>query len=395
MDKYTLLLTEEIQTYITKHVGQSISKLALQKNPFLEIEWKLILNQIEAKTRAKDKLPIWFKTSKIIFPSKISVEQTSSEQTAQYKANLISGDSIIDLTGGFGIDTYFFSKRFSNVIHCEKNNELSGIVHHNFNQLKVDNIKCIRGNSEKILSDLNQKFDWIYIDPSRRNDVKGKVFMLSDCEPNVPELLDFYFKYSSSILIKSAPLLDLSAGLKELKKVVAIHIIALENEVKELLWELTQNYSDFPIIKTVNIAKNGLEKFEFKKTTDSQKPILGLPEKYLYEPNAAVMKSGGFDEITYQFNIKKLHQHSHLYTSDEEITFCGRVFEIQKQISYNKKEMKLFLENKKTNITVRNFPESVENIRKKWRIKDGGELFCFFTTDLNNNKIVLLCKKLK
>jgi hypothetical protein len=395
LEKYNLLLSEEVHDYINNQIGQSVSSLALQKNPFLEIDWKLILNQIEAKAKAKDKLPTWFSTSKIIFPSKVAVEQTSSEQTALYKSNLIVGNSLIDLTGGFGVDTFYFSKIFSKVTHCERNNELSEIVKHNISQLKVDNINCIFGDSELILSDLNQKFDWIYIDPSRRSNIKGKVFILSDCEPNVPDLLDFYFNYSSKILIKTAPLLDLSAGLKELKNVATIHIIALENEVKELLWEIKQNHSDFPIIKTVNITKNGIEKFEFKKSTDTPKPLFSEPEKYLYEPNAAVMKSGGFDEVSNQYDIKKLHQHSHLYTSDKEITFCGRVFEIQKQLSYNKIEMKFFLENQKANVTVRNFPETVENIRKRWRIKDGGELYCFFTTDLNNNKIVLLCKKLK
>ncbi len=395
MEKYNLLLSEEVHDYINNQIGQSVSSLALQKNPFLEIDWKLILNQIEAKAKAKDKLPTWFSTSKIIFPSKVAVEQTSSEQTALYKSNLIVGNSLIDLTGGFGVDTFYFSKIFSKVTHCERNNELSEIVKHNISQLKVDNINCIFGDSELILSDLNQKFDWIYIDPSRRSNIKGKVFILSDCEPNVPDLLDFYFNYSSKILIKTAPLLDLSAGLKELKNVATIHIIALENEVKELLWEIKQNHSDFPIIKTVNITKNGIEKFEFKKSTDTPKPLFSEPEKYLYEPNAAVMKSGGFDEVSNQYDIKKLHQHSHLYTSDKELTFCGRVFEIQKQLSYNKIEMKFFLENQKANVTVRNFPETVENIRKRWRIKDGGELYCFFTTDLNNNKIVLLCKKLK
>jgi hypothetical protein len=395
LEKYNLLLSEEVHDYINNQIGQSVSSLALQKNPFLEIDWKLILNQIEAKAKAKDKLPTWFSTSKIIFPSKVAVEQTSSEQTALYKSNLIVGNSLIDLTGGFGVDTFYFSKIFSKVTHCERNNELSEIVKHNISQLKVDNINCIFGDSELILSDLNQKFDWIYIDPSRRSNIKGKVFILSDCEPNVPDLLDFYFNYSSKILIKTAPLLDLSAGLKELKNVATIHIIALENEVKELLWEIKQNHSDFPIIKTVNITKNGIEKFEFKKSTDTPKPLFSEPEKYLYEPNAAVMKSGGFDEVSNQYDIKKLHQHSHLYTSDKELTFCGRVFEIQKQLSYNKIEMKFFLENQKANVTVRNFPETVENIRKRWRIKDGGELYCFFTTDLNNNKIVLLCKKLK
>lgn len=388
------LLSEEIQLYINNNIDNSVSKLALQKNPFPELDWKEILNQIEAKTRAKDKLPTWFSTKNIIYPSKISVEQTSSEKTAFYKSKLISGEKIIDLTGGFGVDAFYFSKEFSKVIHCEHNQQLSEIVNHNFRELNVENCQCIAGESEEILKNLNQQFDWLYIDPSRRNDSKGKVFMLRDCEPNVPDLLDFYFNYSSKILIKTAPLLDLTAGLKELKNVSTIHIIALENEVKELLWEIHQGFEGILKIKTVNLTKNKEEKFEFNLGESLTEVTFNEPENFLYEPNAAIMKSGGFDEVAIQFNLKKLHPHSHLYTSDKKIEFCGRVFEIIDVFPYQKNEMKLHLENKKANITTRNFPETVENIRKKWKIKDGGNLYTFFTTDIKNNKIVLLCTKI-
>lgn len=388
------LLSEEVQLYINNNIDNSVSKLALQKNPFPELDWKEILNQVEAKTRAKDKLPTWFSTKNIIYPSKISVEQTSSEKTAFYKSKRISGKKIIDLTGGFGVDAFYFSKEFSKVIHCEHNQQLSEIVNHNFRELNVENCQCITGESEEILKNLNQQFDWLYIDPSRRNDSKGKVFMLRDCEPNVPDLLDFYFNYSSKILIKTAPLLDLTAGLKELKNVSTIHIIALENEVKELLWEIHQGFEGILKIKTVNLTKNKEEKFEFNLGESLTEVTFNEPENFLYEPNAAIMKSGGFDEVAIQFNLKKLHPHSHLYTSDKKIEFCGRVFEIIDVFPYQKNEMKLHLENKKANITTRNFPETVENIRKKWKIKDGGNLYTFFTTDIKNNKIVLLCTKI-
>lgn len=394
LKNFDFLALKEVQDFIETNLNETISKLALQKNPFPELDWKEILNQIEAKSKAKEKLPTWFNAENIIFPSKISVEQTSSEKTAFYKSKLISGEKIIDLTGGFGVDAFYFSKQFSKVIHCEHNSELSEIVKHNFSQLKVENIQCISGESEEILKSSNELFDWIYIDPSRRNDSKGKVFMLRDCEPNVPDLLDFYFNYSSKILIKIAPLLDLTAGLKELRNVFAIHIVALENEVKELLWEIQQGFEGNPTIKTVNLTKNKEEKFEFELGKSSVEINFGEPEKFLYEPNAAIMKSGGFDEVAIQFNLNKLHPHSHLYTSDEKIDFCGRVFEIIDIIPYQKSEMKVHLENKKANITARNFPETVENIRKKWKIKDGGNLYTFFSTDQKNNKIVLLCTKI-
>lgn len=389
------LLDNEIQLFIEKNIATDVSKLALQKNPFPEADWTLILQQLAAKQKVKTKLPTWFETPTILYPSKISVEQTSSEKTAEYKASLVFGESLIDLTGGFGVDDFYFSKTVNNVVHCEINTELSEIVSHNFDQLNVKNIKCYADDSSEVLRKLNQKFDWIYIDPSRRNDAKGKVFMLKDCLPNVPELLDFYFSFSDNIMIKTAPILDISAGISELKNIAQIHIVALENEVKELLFILNKNHKSTIEIKTINLLKNKQETFQFQLNSNVKNIIFSIPKKYLYEPNAAIMKSGGFDEIAVQFGIEKLHQHSHLYTSDELIDFPGRVFEIKNTLEYNKAKMKSFLENQKANITTRNFPETVENIRKKWKIKDGGNLYSFFTTDMTNSKIVVLCEKLK
>jgi len=389
------LLHPEIQKFITANIGADSSKLALQKNPFPDVNWIAILNQITAKTKAKDKLPTFFKTENIIYPSKISVEQTSSEKTAQYKASIVSGDTLIDLTGGFGVDDLYFSKVIKKVIHCEIDAELSKIVKHNFEILSIGNIKCELGDSYCYLEKTQSKYDWIYIDPSRRNDTKGKVFMLKDCLPNVPELLNFYFSKTDNILIKTAPILDISAGLLELSNVKFIHIVAVDNEVKELIWELSKSFIGNATIKTVNITNEKTEEFSFELNSNTQFSNYSLTKKYLYEPNSAIMKSGGFDEIGIQYQLDKLHQHSHLYTSVEKIEFPGRIFEIQDAISYTKSEMKAFLENKKANITTRNFQDSVEEIRKKWKIKDGGNLYCFFTTDMNNHKIVLICTKIK
>nr|WP_315246097.1 class I SAM-dependent methyltransferase [uncultured Flavobacterium sp.] len=389
------ILNKNIQEFISKNSGASISKLALQKNPFPEVDWILILNQIEAKTKAKEKLPTWFSTENIIYPGKVSVEQTSSEKTASYKASLISGNTLIDLTGGFGVDDYYFSKQFKVVTHCEINEDLSAIVKHNFTQLGVKNCFCYANDSANILneSEPDFKWDWIYIDPSRRNDAKGKVFMLKDCLPNVPELLDFYFEKTDSILIKTAPLLDISAGLSELKFVKNIHIIAMENEVKELLFEIHNHYTGEVTVKTANILKANIETFEFV-LDKLEYASYHLPQKFLYEPNSAIMKSGGFDEVSASFQINKLHKHSHLYTSDELIAFPGRCFEIEKVLTYSKNDMKSELLNQQANITTRNFPETVESIRKKWKIKNGGNSYCFFTTDKNNSKIVLICRKI-
>ena len=388
------LLSVAIQEFISQNIEANISKLALQKNPFPEVPWVEILTQISAKNKAKEKLPTWYCHSNIIYPSKISVEQTSSEKTALYKSNLVSGENLIDLTGGFGVDDYYFSKKMGQVFHCELNRELSEIVTHNFEILKQKNITCHYGDSFETLTKLNLHFDWIYIDPSRRSDTKGKVFMLKDCLPNVPELLEAYFQFSNQILIKSAPILDITAGLNELKNVKTIHIIAVNNEVKELLWEIEKNYEDTITIKTININKEKEEKFDFILNQEIEIKRYSLLKKYIYEPNAAILKSGAFEWVTNYFKIEKLHQHSHLYTADEVIDFPGRAFKIENSFEYNKNGMKEFLQNTKANITTRNFPETVENIRKKWKISDGGNSYVFFTTDANNHKIVLICTKI-
>lgn len=387
-----MLLQKEVQKFIIDNEKSVLSKLAFQKNPFPSIDYRILLNQIESKSKAKVKLPTWFEAENIIYPSKISVEQTSSEITANYKSQIVSGETLIDLSGGFGVDDYYFAKKIKQITHCEINTELSELVKHNFKQLNISNIECFSNDSFAILKQNNKNYSWIYIDPSRRNDSKGKVFMLKDCTPNVPELQDFYYNYSNNILIKTAPILDIKAGLLELKNVKNIHIVAVDNEVKELLWEIEKEYIGQITIKTINFNKDKEEKFEFVLDMETYSNF-SLPKKYLYEPNAAIMKSGGFSIVGRHYNLDKLHTHSHLFTSNECIDFPGRIFEIQKIIDYSKTDMKEHLENQKANVTVRNFPETVENIRKKWKIKDGGTTYSFFTTDRNDNKIVLICTK--
>ncbi len=389
-----LILQKEVQDFINEHLFSDVQQLALKKNPFPELDYKIILNQIVSKGKAKDKLPTWFSTERIIYPEKISIEQTSSEKTAAYKASIVLGESLVDLTGGFGIDDYYFSKKIKKVIHCEINGELSAVTQQNFEKLGVQNIECFSGNSFDFLKNTSATFDWIYIDPSRRSSTKGKVFLLADCLPNVPELLDFYLEKTNQILIKAAPILDITSAISELKFVKTIHIVSIENEVKELLFELEKNYSGQIFVKTIDFSKK-VTQFDSFLSDEAPNLRFGLPQKFIYEPNSAVMKSGNFDLISSRFQLAKLHAHSHLYTSDELIDFPGRVFEIQYHFQYNKENMKTHLQNKKCNLTTRNFPEKVEEIRKKWKIKDGGSNYIFFTTDFNNNKIVLLCTKIQ
>lgn len=389
----TTMLKTEIQQFITSNIGVDFAKLALQKNPFPEVNWIDIINQINSKTKAKDKLPTFFSTQNLLYPNPISIEQTSSEKTAQYKSEIVNGKSLIDLTGGFGVDTFYFAKKIDTVVHCEINEELSKIVAYNFNILDQLNVTFYSEDSNHVLSKLNNHFDWIFVDPSRRTNSKGKVFMLKDCLPNVPDSLDFYFKFTNAILLKTAPILDLTAGILELSNVKKIHIVAVENEVKELLWEMEKNYVGSPLIKTVNLSKNGSSYVDFVLDNETNSNF-GMPKKFLYEPNSALMKSGLTAKICTLFNVEKLQLHSHLFTSSNLISFPGRTFTIDKVIHYDNQSMKSFLANKKANVTTRNFPETVEQIRKKWKITDGGDLYCFFTTNMKNDKIVIFCTKL-
>ncbi len=387
-----VILHPNIQNYINENLNIDVSKILFKGTNFSNASTQELVEQIQAKKKCKDKLPTWFNTKNIYYPNKLNIEQTSSEITANYKANLISGNSLIDLTGGFGVDSYYFSKKIPEIYHCEINESLSKIVKYNYEQLGIKNIKPIPENGLKYLKYTNKKFDWIYIDPSRRNDTKGKVFLLKDCLPNVPENLDLLFEKSNNILIKNSPILDIKNGINELKYVREIHIISTNNEVKELLYILEKNYSKPIGIKTINITKNNSQLFDFKIDTNTTSTY-SLIKKYLYEPNASIMKSGGFNEVSSQLKIDKLHQNSHLYTSDKLIDFPGRRFEVLHPIPFDKKQLKKLIPSGKANITTRNFPLTVVQIRQKTKLKDGGKNYLFFTTDLNNKHIVAICKK--
>ncbi|MGB5419106.1 THUMP-like domain-containing protein [Algibacter sp.] len=387
------ILNTDIQEYIKTNANSVIGYLLLKGTSFSGVDTKTIIEQIEARKRCEFKLSTWFNTSNIYYPNKLNIEQTSSEITAKYKSELLKGYAIIDLTGGFGVDCFYFSKQFEKVTYCEINETLSEIVEHNFRQLKVENIDIIKTDGIAYLIASNRMFDWIYIDPSRRHDTKGKVFFLNDCLPNVPEHLDMLFSHSENIMIKTSPLLDISVGIGELKHVKTIHVVAVNNEVKELLWILDRGFNDTISVETVNIKKETTEFFNFNLNEEKQiESEYSQPLTHLYEPNAAILKAGAFNQISKQLDVNKLHKHSHLYTSNHLLGFPGRAFKIEKVIPYNKKELKS-LGIKKANITTRNFPETVQQIRNKFKIRDGGNQYLFFTTELNNQKIVLITTK--
>lgn len=388
----TKILQPKVQQYIQDNLKSEITKLILKGSPFDSIEVQELAKQIIAKQKSIKKLPTWFSADTIYYPPKLSIEQTSSEITAKYKASLVSGDTIIDITGGFGVDAYYFSKQFKSVTHCEINEELSTIVKHNYQQLKADNITTFAGNGFDYLKETSQIFDCIYVDPARRNDVKRKVFLLKDCQPYIPPKIDFFFTKTKQILVKVSPILDISNTISDLKNVKEVHIVAVNNEVKELLFLLEKNYNKNVQVKAINFQKQEVQKFEFP-INEKAHSTYSEPLAYLYEPNAAILKSGGFHQISKKLNVFKLHQHSHLYSSTKPIDFPGRSFKILNIIPYDKKELKKILPEKKANITSRNFSKTVAQFRKETKIKDGGEIYIFLTTNLNNKQILVICKK--
>jgi len=390
------LLNTVNQNFINSNLELDIVSLLLSKTDFEGVDIKQLVEQIEAKNKCKNKLPTWFNADNIYYSNKLNIEQSSSEITAEYKSTLVKGKSLIDLTGGFGVDAFYFSKKFKGVTHCEVDVNLSNIVKHNLEMLGIETINSISGNGIEYLKNSNKVFDCIYIDPSRRHDSKGKVFYLNDCLPNVTEHLDLFFKHSKTILIKASPMLDISIGLGELKWVKEVHGGAVDNDVKELLFHLEANFEGDVTIKTINIIKKNNQSFQFKVSEEkSTESSYSLPKNYLYEPNSTIMKAGGFNIISKIHNIDKLHKHSHLYTSNDKIVFPGRRFKVDKVFPYSKKIMIKHFSKTKANITTRNFPETVAQIRTKHKISDGGDLYLFFTTNLYNDKIVVVANQLK
>ncbi len=383
------ILSKEIQEFIT-NFSEDISKLAFTGSSFTDVSTQELIQQIESRRKTEKKLPSWYRTKNIFFPPKLNLEQTSSEVTAKYKASIVQGISLADITGGFGVDSFFFSERFKEVHHFEHNKSLSDIAKYNFKVFNKNNVECFTGDG---LQQITKSFyDVIYADPSRRHHSKGKVFFLKDCDPNIPENLDLLFTHCKKLLVKTSPMLDLTVGLKELKCVSELHIVAINNEVKELLWLLDKGFDAKPKVKTINFLKNDNEVFDFvlNETTTAS---YALPSTYLYVPNSAIMKSGAFDLLSEKFQLGKLHKHTHLYTGKEFKSFPGKRFKINQVIPYHKKEIKNYLKNKKANIATRNFPENVAFLNKKWKIKDGGSDYLFFTTLENEMKVILDCTK--
>ena len=378
--------------FIEKHKNDSLMdvSLLLSKQPTLNKEF--VLAQINGIQKAKHKIPEFHNTPGLIYPEKLSLEQCSSEKTGVYKSQLVKGKTLVDLTGGFGVDSFYFSREFKNVTHIEQNTELHNTVKHNFQLLKATNVNLINSTAEEFIENNNQKFDAVYIDPSRRNQNK-RVFRLEECTPNIIKLAPKIFQFSDKILIKTAPLLDIKQTLKDLKCVSQIGVISVNNDCKEVLYLLEKDYNSEPQIKTTNHSKTNQEfSFNYKQENATNAEYSDL-ENYLYEPNSAILKAGAFNSICDEYKVKKIAQHSHLYTSEALVEgFPGRCFKIRYTLPYSLKDFrKLGIE--KANVSCRNFKHNVAQVKQKLKLKDGGETYVFATTDMNGKPVLVVCEK--
>jgi hypothetical protein len=377
-----LVFNPEVQEFIQENLHSDITKLILKKPIFDGISNTELAEYIQGKIASEKKLPTWFNTQDIYFPKKLAIEQCSSEKTAAYKSVLIQGDSLLDLTGGFGVDSYYFSKTSKKVTHIEKQQELSTIAKHNANILGVKNCEFIAKDGISFLEDSNLIWDVLYIDPSRRV-ASQKVVRLNDCEPNI---LDLYPKLAAKcthIWIKAAPLLDIKLALTEFHNVESVHVVSVGNELKELLFHInTQVECQNTTINCVqlNDAQNQHFSFTYEEEQYAAPAACIAPKTYLYEPNAAWLKAGCFKLIASRYGLEKLHQHTHLYTSDTLIVdFPGKVFTILANWSYT--EFGKTVPVKQANCISRNFPLQVAALQKKHKITDGGSSSLFFITD--------------
>ncbi|QHL88695.1 hypothetical protein GU926_15170 [Nibribacter ruber] len=391
------VFSSEEQKFILQHLLEDPVQLILQAKRFPGLPVQELVAQIKARQKAIHKLPTWAQHPEVVFPVMLSLEQSSSEVTAAYKANLVTGQTLTDLTGGFGVDSFYFAKQFAQVTHVEQNQELQQIARHNFQLLGAGNITSLHATAEEYLASLTNLLDVLYLDPARRGQSQERVHLLQDCEPDILNLLPLLLQKAKTVLLKTAPMLDIDLALQELPGVQKIWVVAVQNEVKEVLYLITAASNAEPQITAINL-KPGLAAVEVTFTKQQEEKATAVyaeaPLRYLYEPNPALLKAGAFKWLSQEYKVQKLHRNSHLYTSVELVAdFPGRVFEIVAQPKANAKDLHKLLPHRKANITVRNYPLTVAQLREKIKLKEGGSDYLFATTDLHNKPILLLARK--
>lgn len=377
--------------------------LALKPSPFPGVRMAALAAQVEALQKIRDKVPTWYRSG-LDLPTGLPLEQCSSQAAAQFKATLFQGQRMADLTGGLGIDAYFFAQHFAQVDYVEQQAPLCAAARHNFPVLGTNNIRVAEQSAESFIaalqtSEQRQIYDLVYVDPARRDGQLNRVFRLEDCSPDIVQLQTKLLSLSHKVLLKTAPLLDIRAVLSQLSQVAAIWAVAVGDECKEVLYLLQK--TDFSAenipISAIQIKKDGSHTvFQFTLNEETAAaPEYALPRRYLYEPHAAILKAGAFKTYAQRFGLAKLHPHSHLYTADAPIPGAlGRAFEIIAQCPYDRKALRQHLPQGQANLSTRNFPDNTAFARQKLGLREGGDAYVFATTDIENKKILLVCKKI-
>lgn len=387
----------DLKGFIWEHREDDPVQLAMSAKKHPELPVSYIARQIDALGKIRKKVPSWYVPG-LQFPVPLSLEQASSEATALFKSRLFGGAAMADLTGGLGVDSFFFSQSFAQVFFVEKETEILEAARHNLGVLGRNNIRFEGVSAERFLHDLGQPLDLIYLDPARRNDRKGKVFNLDDCSPNVLGIKDLLLEKSAGILLKTAPMLDLQQAVLSLKNVSKIWVVEFAGECREVLYLLERNLPDpgaAPIeCVTLDAGGRAVQTFEFSWQEEQAAAVtFSPPLDYLYEPGPAIMKAGAFKSFATRFGLYKLHPNSQLYTSNALHPTPARRFRIEAVCKYEPQAVRKLIPEGRANISTRNFPDSTEQVRKKLGLGDGGDYYLFATTGMDGKKLILVCKK--
>lgn len=369
--------------YIEDHENDDIRKIVLKHKEILGIPTAHLIEQIATRRKAKEKLPLYYNTQGIIFPPPENLEQSSSEKTAMFKGEILekllskSSSKGVDLTGGFGVDTFFISKVVSVMHYVDPEATLLQLAAHNHKLLGAGNIEYHSMTAEEFLNG-SSEVDFIYADPSRRTGSRQKIHALEESKPDIIKLAERIFSKTRWLLVKASPLFDIQAGVDKIPFVRDVYVISVNNECKELLFLSEKNNKDTPKVHAINIHENRRdEPFTFSIPEEQQQDShFSEPLKYLYEPNASILKAGAFKTIGNRFNLRKIQASTHLYTGNEMIdSFPGRKFFVEALIRPDASEVKRYFPDNRANVTTRNYPLSVDALKKKTGLQDGGEKF--------------------
>ena len=393
-------MTPALMAFIQAHLSDDPDRLLLSASRYPEIDIPFVVAQITARRQIKEKLPTWYQQEQLLFPAKIAAEQCSSEQTALYKQQLVTKeDTLCDLTGGLGIDSYYFSRRVKQVYYIERFPSYCEVARANMATLGARNVAVLEGDSTQWLDQL-PAIDVFYVDPARRGEGNKRMFALSDCEPDLTQLLPRLLAKAPRVIAKLSPMADLRQTLALLPTTQAIHILSVKNECKELLFVIGREPRESAVpIHCVHLTKQAASDECFVCSLEAEQQaashLATTLRRYLYEPNASVLKAGAFKQVACQFPVEKLQVSSHLYTSDHYLDrFPGRRFEVDEVIPFHSKSCKqLAGQSLQANVTTRNFPLTVEALRKKCRIREGGDIYLFATTGPKEEKLLIRTHK--